>query len=234
MVKICSKGVLLLILLIMFPITGLAESNGLVNIKDSYHAFEKYFRFNPRMLKLALESYDCGVYYGHDGNPGILTIVDYQLPSYRKRLWVLDLNNQKILYHTWVAHGAGSGKIDATTFSNRVNSYDSSIGLYETGISYFGEWGYAMRVHGLERGFNNNAFVRDIVMHGGRYVSKKSIEEYGMIGMSHGCFAVPVTLDQDVINTLKGGSLIFAYYPSARWLHHSAYLHCPIIRKMHG
>lgn len=232
--RILFTRIITICLLLLLPLSAMAESNGLVDIHQEYRAFKHYFRFNPHMLKLALESYDCGVSDGHTGNPNLLTIVDYQLPSYDKRLWVLDLSDHKVLYHTYVAHGAGSGTVDATTFSNQVNSYDSSIGLYETGVSYFGEWGYAMRLHGLERGFNSNAFKRDIVMHPGKYVSKKSIEEYGMIGMSHGCLAVPVTLDHDIINTLKGGSLIFAYYPNQKWLHHSAFLHCPILRKFHG
>lgn len=225
---------LLACLLTGLPMLASAEQNGLVDIKQEYKAFLHDFRFNPYVLKLALESYDCGIYYGHSGNPGILTIVDYQLPSYDKRLWVLNLYNHKVLYHTWVAHGAGSGTVDATTFSNTVNSEDSSIGLYETGVSYFGEWGYAMRLIGLERGYNSNALKRDIVMHGGKYVSKKSIQQYGMIGMSHGCFAVPVTLDRNIIDTLKDGSLIFAYYPNQSWLAHSSFLHCPILKHFHA
>jgi len=211
----------------------MAKSNGLVDIHQEYNIFKHYFRFNPHVLELALESYDCGLYYGHTGNPGILTIVDYQLPSYDKRLWTLDLKKHKVLYHTWVAHGAGSGTVNATTFSNRLNSFDSSIGLYETGLSYSGEWGYSMHLRGLEHGFNSNALRRSIIMHPGNYVSKKCIKKHGMIGMSHGCFAVPVSLNRDIIDTLKDGSLLFVYYPSQNWLHHSAFLHCPILRKYH-
>jgi len=211
---------------------GYAESNGLVNIHKEYRSFKGYFKYDPKVLYLALEAYDCGVASGHDHNAGLLTIVDYSLPSTRKRLWVLDLNRHKLLYHSYVAHGVGSGDMDATSFSNIPNSFKSSLGLYETGRNYFGEWGYAMRLHGLDKGLNNNAYKRDIVMHGGKYVSQREIQEYGMIGMSHGCFVVPVTLDHRIINRLKGGSLVFAYYPNQRWLKDSKYLHCPIIKEM--
>jgi len=231
--QIC-RFILLTWLMMIMPFCAYAEKNGLINIHKEFLIFKHAFKFNPKLLKLALEAYDCGIYYKDANSPGLLTIVDYQLPSYDKRLWVLDLYNNKILYHTWVAHGAGSGGVDAKTFSNIIDSYDSSLGLYKTGVSYFGEWGYAMRLKGLEPHFNGNVYRRHIVMHGGKYVSKKAIKKYGMIGMSHGCLAVPVTLDHDIIDTLRGGSLIFAYYPKKKWLRHSKFLHCPILRKMHG
>jgi hypothetical protein len=222
---------ILLIVCFIMPWTVQAESNGLVNVHQEFNAFKHDFLFDPKLLKSALDAYDCGIAAGYSGNPYILTIVDYQLPSYDKRLWVLDLANHRVLYHTYVAHGAGSGKVDATHFSNKPSSQDSSIGLYDTGVSYFGAWGYAMRLYGLEPGYNSNAFRRDIVMHGGGYVSNRSIELHGMIGMSHGCFAVPVTLDHNIIDTLKDGSLIFAYYPDPWWLAHSHYLHCSVLHE---
>lgn len=228
----------LTVLLLMFlSVIARAEHNslynkGLVSIDDEYRAFKNYFEFDPKVLKLALKAYDCGVAAGRSNKQGLLTIVDYQLPSNQKRLWVLNLYRHRLVYNTYVAHGAGSGKVDATFFSNTVNSLSSSIGLYETGSNYSGQWGYAMRLYGLEPGFNSNAFKRKIVMHGGKYVSQNSVNRYGMIGMSHGCIVVPQPLDHKLINTIKNGSLIFTYYPSYAWLYKSKYLHCPILTRV--
>lgn len=216
---------------ICLPCSALAAPHGLVNIRTEYKAFRHDFAANPTVLSDALDAYDCGIARGDPDRHDILTIVDYALPSFDKRLWVLDLATHRLLFHTYVAHGAGSGKIYATDFSNRNNSDESSIGLYETGKSYNGEWGYAMRLYGLERGYNSNAFKRDIVMHGGSYVGSASVKKYGMIGMSDGCLAVPVRLDHQIINTLKNGSFIFAYYPNSYWLATSHFLHCRILRK---
>lgn len=221
---------IILVVTLLSPFITYAGSTDIVNIHQEFNAFKQYFPFNPALLKLALEAYNCAVVSGHCVQREILTIVDYQLPSYDKRLWVLNLRTHRLLYHTYVAHGAGSGIVTPTHFSNIMNSLDSSIGLYETGISYMGDYGYAMRLYGLDRGYNNNAYKRAIVFHGGDFVSDKSIEEHGMIGMTHGCFAVPSTLDYKIINTLKNGSLIFAYYPNPGWLSHSEFLHCSVLQ----
>ncbi len=231
MLRTLSLVIFLGSLVLLFPLSAEAESNGLVNINQEYRDFKNYFPSDPQVLKDALEAYDCGIAAGYSGRPYILTIVDYQLPSSDKRLWVLDLGTHHLLYHTYVAHGAGSGKVDATYFSNTPHSDASSIGLYETGVGYFGDWGYSMRLYGLERGYNNNAYRRAIVMHGGRYVSTQSVAEYGMIGMSDGCLAVPVTLDRSIIDTLKDGTLIFAYYPKSYWLATSRFLHCSTLKE---
>lgn len=216
--------------MLLLPYSAQAEKHGLVNIQQEYQDLKQYFSFNPQLLKDALEAYDCGVATGHAGRPDILTIIDYQLPSSDKRLWVIDLARHRLLYNTYVAHGAGSGKADATYFSNSPRSKASSIGLYETGNSYNGDWGYAMRLYGLENGYNSNAYRRAIVMHGGRYVSMISVLEHGMIGMSDGCLAVPTTLDHSIINSVRDGTLIFAYYPKHYWLETSRFLHCSVLK----
>src|SRR5260370_20622524 len=111
------------LMIMSFSYPACAEHNtlynkGSVSIEDEYRAFKNYFEFDPHVLRLALQAYDCGVAAGRSNKQGLLTIVDYQLPSYQKRLWVLNLYRHQLVYNTYVAHGAGSGKIDATHFSN--------------------------------------------------------------------------------------------------------------------
>jgi hypothetical protein len=147
-------------------------------------------------------------------NDSVVSIIDFSQSSDKKRLYVLDLKNYKILYNTLVAHGRNSGKLWAQSFSNRPSSLKSSIGFYITGHPYDGNNGLSLKLEGLERGFNNNAERRGIVLHGAGYVCDSYINEQGFIGRSEGCPAVPRELAADIINTIKDGSCLFIYHPS--------------------
>jgi len=143
----------------------------------------------------------------------ILTIVDYTLPSYQKRLWVIDLNKNKILYNTLVAHGVNSGKLYAKKFSNSINSNKSSIGFFATGETYIGSHGLSLKLDGLEKGINHKARKRDIVVHGAPYVSKSYIQssKHKILGRSQGCPALPQNISKSIIKTIKGKSCLFIY-----------------------
>jgi|GEM_PF-377467 len=138
-----------------------------------------------------------------------LTVVDFDLPSTEKRLWVLDLNNNKILFHTLVAHGHNSGEKGADQFSNTDQSNMSSLGFYVTGQEYEGKHGHSLRLQGLDEGFNTNAFARSIVMHGADYVSESFIKQTGRLGRSLGCPALPLDQYSQIIDQVKGGSCLF-------------------------
>lgn len=180
---------------------------------------------NPTVLKLALEAYNCASLSGMPRRP-LLTIIDYSLPSAAKRMWVFDLSRNKLLFNNLVAHGQGSGDALSHYFSDRPETHASSIGLYLTENTYIGHDGFSLRLAGLDKGFNDTALSRDIVMHGASYVSDQMARAYNMIGRSWGCPAVPKPLAAPIINTIKEGSLIFAYYPNNKWLQSSRYLHC--------
>jgi hypothetical protein len=151
---------------------------------------------------------------GHLLNDSVLSIIDFSLSSDKKRLYVIDIKNYKILYNTLVAHGRNTGKLWAQSFSNRPSSLKSSIGFYITGHPYDGNNGYSLKLEGLERGFNNNAERRGIVLHGAGYVCDSYINDQGFIGRSEGCPAVPRDVAPDIINTIKDGSCLFIYYPN--------------------
>ncbi len=138
-----------------------------------------------------------------------LTVVDFDLPSTEKRLWVLDLASDKIIFHTLVAHGHNSGENGANQFSNVSESNMSSLGFYVTGQEYEGKHGHSLRLQGLDEGFNTNAFARSIVMHGADYVSEDFIKQNGRLGRSLGCPALPLDQYAQIIDAVQGGSCLF-------------------------
>lgn len=154
-------------------------------------------------------------------NTGVLTIVDFSLPSNKKRLFIIDMQNGRLLFNTWVAHGRNSGKLMATRFSNRYNSYMSSLGFYVTGDPFIGQHGYSLHLDGIEPGWNDHALRRSIIMHPADYVSQEHIRQWGYLGRSEGCPAIPEELDQPIIDQIKGGSCLFIYAPDARYQHRS-------------
>jgi hypothetical protein len=138
-----------------------------------------------------------------------LTVVDFDLPSTEKRLWVLDLEEHKVLFHTLVAHGHNSGENEASSFSNTNESNMSSLGFYVTGHEYEGKHGHSLRLQGLDEGFNTNALARAVVMHGADYVSESFIKQNGRLGRSLGCPALPLDSYSQIIDAVKGGSCLF-------------------------
>lgn len=139
----------------------------------------------------------------------LLTVVDFDLPSTEKRLWVLDLGQRKVLFHTLVAHGRNSGENKATNFSNTNESNMSSLGFYVTEGEYQGKHGRSLRLLGQDEGFNTNAAMRSVVMHGAEYVSEDFIKQNGRLGRSLGCPALPMDLKDAIIEAVGGGSCLF-------------------------
>ncbi|MCL5260791.1 MAG: murein L,D-transpeptidase catalytic domain family protein [Gammaproteobacteria bacterium] len=178
----------------------------------------------PNVVKLALEAFNNAKHFGIHPKKQLLTIIDYTLPSTQKRFWVLDLTSQRVLFSSLVAHGRGSGLNYTNHFSNSSGSHETSIGLFLTENTYFGHDGYSLTLNGLDNGFNDKAKSRRIVLHGAPYVSNQFAAIARRIGRSWGCPAIQKELAEPVINTIKGGTLIFAYYPEQDWLQKSKYL----------
>ena len=145
----------------------------------------------------------------------ILTIVDFSLSSNHKRLWVIDLNNNQVLFQTLVAHGRNTGEEFAQVFSNQAESFKSSVGFYATAEVYNGKHGLSLKLDGLQKGLNDNARDRAVVIHGADYVSESFIKQNKRLGRSQGCPAVPVEMNQKIINVIKDKSCLFIYHPSA-------------------
>ena len=177
------------------------------------------------VLDLAMQAYQCGEREGQFARP-VLTVIDYSLPSREPRLWVIDVQRKQVLHHELVAHGEGSGDTVPVAFSNETGSHQSSLGLFRTDEAYTGRFGYSLRLSGLESGINDKARQRAIVVHGMSEVSRAFAAERGTIARSWGCPAVPEDVAPQIIDTIAGGSAIFAYYPDTAWLRDSRYLHC--------
>ncbi len=176
------------------------------------------------VLKLSLNAYLNARRRGMDSKQ-LLTIIDYSKPSSEKRLWVVDLKRAKVLFNTWVTHGKNSGKVNSTSFSNQPGSLKSSIGVFlTTHETYVGGNGYSLRMQGLERGINDNAYRRDIVFHGAPYAAGDVAEKYGLLGRSWGCPAVNEKMARPLIDTIKDNTLVVAYYPDRNWLKNSTFL----------
>jgi hypothetical protein len=161
---------------------------------------------------------------GYDFNSNIVTIADFSQPSSNKRLYIVDLDNYQVLFNTYVSHGRNSGKELPRKFSNKMSSYQSSLGFYLTKNTYFGKHGYSLQLDGLEKGINDNAFRRAIVLHGADYVNEKMVSSRGYIGRSQGCPAVSVKESKKIISTIKDGTCLFIYSPLASYVEKSALL----------
>ncbi len=158
------------------------------------------------------------------GDKEIISIVDFSKPSSVKRLFIIDLQNVKVLFKTYVAHGSKSGKEFANQFSNALSSNKSSLGFYETLNTYEGGNGYSLRLQGMEQGINDNANKRSIVLHGAGYVDERLIHSQGYIGRSWGCPAVPQALHRSIIDKIKNGTCLFIFSPDSKYLANSKIL----------
>jgi hypothetical protein len=180
---------------------------------------------SPDVLELALNATSCATRSGAIDAPPTLTLIDYSRPSVEPRLWVFDLTTGDLLFRELVAHGRNTGDNVATKFSNNMDSRQTSLGLFVTDDPYVGSNGYSLRLDGLDVGFNDRARDRAIVMHGAPYVDAQLAAAQGRIGRSWGCPALRPAIASKVIDRIRGGSVIFSYYPDQEWLQSSRFLH---------
>ncbi|GAB3218497.1 murein L,D-transpeptidase catalytic domain family protein [Algoriphagus aestuariicola] len=152
----------------------------------------------------------------------VLTVIDFSLPSTTKRMWIIDPEKGEILLHSVVSHGRNSGELMAKSFSNQPESYKSSLGFYTTAETYNGKHGYSLRLDGLEKGFNDQARNRAIVIHGADYAREEFAASVGRLGRSLGCPALPSELSAKAINLIKDGSLLFIFGKDQNYLSKSS------------
>ncbi len=167
---------------------------------------------DPHALALAMQGYANLKRQGLLRRDGILTLIDFDKPSVTERLYVIDVVNGTILQSALVAHGRGSGELMATSFSNDPGSNKSSLGFYITDTTYTGKNGYSLVLKGLDPGINDNAEMRNIVIHGADYVSYDYIDRHGRLGRSQGCPAISFSGSQQLIDLIKDGTCLFIYY----------------------
>ncbi len=193
-----------------------------LSLYDSLHLGEQ--GLSREAFDYALQGYEMLKTSGKLKNDRILSIVDFSLASSKKRLFVIDLSNNEVLFNTYVAHGRNSGREKAVKFSNQPESFMSSLGFYITGDTYSGKHGFSLRLLGEEKGINDNANSRAIVMHSAAYVSEGVAKMQGFVGRSLGCPALPEELNKPIIDKIKNGSCLFLYSPDQYYVAHSAIL----------
>lgn len=176
---------------------------------------------SQEVLEYAVKGYEKLVEKGEIVKEGIISICDFSQSSRKKRLYIIDIINQKLLVNTFVAHGKNSGLEYAKSFSNKPESHKSSLGFYVTANSYFGSHGLAMKIKGMENGINDKAWDRAIVVHGSDYVNAQFARNNGYMGRSFGCPAISYKDTEKVINTIKNGTCLFIYHPSDNYLNQS-------------
>ncbi len=210
------------------------KSTGYITWQNSHQMDESniqsiYSRINDpdlnfEALKQALKGYNVLRERYMLNNNFILTIIDYSKPSNTERFFVIDINSGKILYKSLVAHGRNSGLEYASSFSNKQCSYKSSIGFFLTGETYYGKHGFSLRLNGLEKGINDNAMERAIVIHSASYVTEEYIKKYGRLGRSHGCPALPAYNYENIIGTIKNKTCLFIFYPDKKYMSSSEFV----------
>ena len=176
---------------------------------------------NQKAFEYAWRGYHNLLKNGALNKTNLLSICDFTQSSRKKRLYIIDVQHKKLLYNTYVAHGMNSGLEYATSFSNRPESFKSSLGFFITTKTYFGRNGLSLRVKGLEKGFNDMATKRNISLHGSDYIGLDYLKNNGEMGRSLGCAAIPNTMSPKIIRTIKNGSCFFIYHPTKKYLSES-------------
>jgi hypothetical protein len=176
---------------------------------------------NQKAFEYAWRGYHNLLKKGMIQKRSVLSICDFSQSSRTKRMYVIDVQHRRLLYRTYVAHGQNSGDEYATTFSNEPDSYKSSLGFYVTQRTYMGHNGLSLKLNGVDSGFNDMALKRQIVLHGSAYVSDRYMQDYGTLGTSLGCPALPAAISGKIIRAVKDGSVLFIYHPTQQYLSHS-------------
>jgi len=233
-VVILALGVFCILSFCTPPITTCQASES--STEEPAAAFEQYVQSLYEAIGLKKRGLDFDVFrYALIGyfnlkkrddipKDGIISIIDFRKSCNESRFYVIDLSRQKVLYQTLVAHGRHSGDIYTRYFSNKPGSLKSSLGFFVTGDTYNGEYGYSLYLYGLDGSFNDKAKARGIVIHGAPYVTRSFVKEYGKIGRSQGCPALPAGLHINIINTIMGGTCLFQFYDNKMYLQKSVLL----------
>lgn len=212
-----------LLLCILFLVAGVFtgsshnSNNTTVGIADQVSYISSQYNINQEAIQIAVAGYQKLRSLGKLANLQYLTIADFSKPSNEERLFIIDMQLMQVVVKSLVAHGRNSGTKMAKQFSNQLSSFQSSLGFYVTGGIYNGKHGASLELNGVEKGINDQAKERAIVIHGADYVSNKLIQQQGYIGRSLGCPAVPNNQVATIINTIKGASCLFIYAPNAAY-----------------
>lgn len=203
-----------------------AKGENLLNFNEDENKVEKLYQELGLSFYVTYNAFK-QAYTGYkkiNTKKDILTLIDFTKPSTKERMYVIDLRSKKLLFVTHVSHGKNSGENYATSFSNKCGSNQSSLGFYLTEGTYQGQNGLSLILNGLEKGINDKAKERAIVIHGAAYCNPSVTKSMGRLGRSLGCPALPLSISKEVINTIKDGSVLFIYADDAKYTQQSKIL----------
>lgn len=224
------RKIIIYVLFLLIPVVnnaGIIEKDLDKEIKDVFFSIENLVDtgLSRDVFDLAIKGLKKLDSDGKLNNPNIVTIADYSQSSNKKRLYVIDLKNRKLLFNTYVAHGRNTGDEYASSFSNKEGSFKSSLGFYVTEKPIVGSHtGFALLINGVEKGFNDHAVQRQIIIHAAEYASENFIKKHGRLGRSYGCPSLPPDMNKPIIETIKGGTCLFLYNPNKDYIGKSALL----------
>lgn len=221
------QRLLLILILYLFPtisISDYVEQETSDPIVPGYDLLYRQMQMEGKVSQEAFMQAVTGFYSLEDRQKEILTLIDFSKPSTEERLYVIDMQEKELLYASHVSHGRNSGDNWATSFSNEPGSYKSSLGFYRTDGTYQGKNGYSLLLNGLEKGINDKARERAVVMHGAPYSDPSVIRYAGRLGRSQGCPALPLKISQTIIDTIKQGSILFIYSEDPAYIENSPVL----------
>ena len=224
------RKIIIYLLFLLIPVVnnaGIIEKDLDKEIKDVFFSIENLIDtgLSRDVFDLAIKGLRKLDSDGKLNNPNIVTIADYSQSSNKKRLYVIDLKNRKLLFNTYVAHGRNTGDEYARSFSNKEGSFKSSLGFYVTEKPIVGSHtGFALLINGVEKGFNDHAVQRQIIIHAAEYASENFIKKHGRLGRSYGCPSLPPDMNKPIIETIKGGTCLFLYNPNKDYIGKSALL----------
>ena len=224
------RKIIIYVLFLLIPVVnnaGIIEKDLDKEIKDVFFSIENLVDtgLSRDVFDLAIKGLRKLDSDGKLNNPNIVTIADYSQSSNKKRLYVIDLKNRKLLFNTYVAHGRNTGDEYARSFSNKEGSFKSSLGFYVTEKPIVGSHtGFALLINGVEKGFNDHAVQRQIIIHAAEYASENFIKKHGRLGRSYGCPSLPPDMNKPIIETIKGGTCLFIYNPDNNYIDSSGLL----------
>jgi hypothetical protein len=208
--------------------SGGTAHDGDYSIRMQHTGFDAFAGdgLRPHVMEDALTIFDTA-WHGADTSRLLYTVADFTLPSYEPRQWTFDLATGDLLYALHVTHGSGGQDPNdpamVAQMSNISGSHMSSVGLMRTAETYYGSWGYSMRLDGLEPGHNDLVRPRAIVIHPADYATPAFVAQNGYLGRSWGCPAVDPAFSADLIDTIKNGTLFLSYFDDTSWMNTSTY-----------
>ena len=218
-----TGNLILATIIYLFSSAFTTNSNVNEGVDDSSMYEALHYRVNKTAVDAAVSGFSKLNTLGHELKENLI-VVDYSKSANTPRFFVINMRDTSLTHSLLVAHGKNSGELFATEFSNKVGSYQSSLGFFKTAETYDGKHGLSLRLDGLEAGINDKARERAIVIHAADYVSENFITAHGRLGRSHGCPALPIENYENVIDDIKNGCLLFIYGGNTEYLHKSPLL----------